>query len=440
MNTVSLAKDPFIRKGEGGGGGGVTINNQEKSLEITENGTTEVTADAGFTGLSKVVVNTNVQSGGAPVSKPVNDVNFYDYDGTILHSYTKDEFLALSAMPPLPEREGLICQEWNWDYEEAQEYVAEYGLCDIGATYITDDGATRLYIRIPHYGSLSQSFKMGFTGGTQAGSIDWGDGKVQAISSSSSKTYTHVYAEEGEYVIKIDPVDGNIISFMRGNSLNLYKAEVGKGVAGSDEFSVGGAANLESISLPKGFASPFRANATSIKCYVIPKNTPQLDLLTSCNALKHVALPNTPIQLKANVFDKCDALQRLVIPTGVTFVNPTNCISNCTGLNSLILPKEIATVPTIYSGSYAFTYLEINNGSVVLDKTVTYYPYNLKTIYFGRCEAVPQMQNTNVFTGLPSDCKIVVPDALYDEWIAATNWSTFASKIIKKSDWDASQS
>ena len=61
LNTVSL--DGIIKKGSGGGGG-VPINNQEKSLEITENGVTEVTADAGFTGLSKVVVNTNVQSGG----------------------------------------------------------------------------------------------------------------------------------------------------------------------------------------------------------------------------------------------------------------------------------------------------------------------------------------------------------------------------------------
>jgi hypothetical protein len=26
---------------------------------------------------------------------------------------------------------------------------------------------------------------------------------------------------------------------------------------------------------------------------------------------------------------------------------------------------------------------------------------------------------------------------LYDEWIAATNWSTYASKIIKKSEWDS---
>ena len=62
LNIVNLDGEVIIKKGSGGGG--VTINNQEKSVDITENGTTEVVADAGFTGLSKVVVNTNVASSG----------------------------------------------------------------------------------------------------------------------------------------------------------------------------------------------------------------------------------------------------------------------------------------------------------------------------------------------------------------------------------------
>ena len=47
------------------------------------------------------------------------------------------------------------------------------------------------------------------------------------------------------------------------------------------------------------------------------------------------------------------------------------------------------------------------------------------------------LSSTNAFSSIPSDCKIIVPDTLYDTWIAATNWSTYASKIIKKSEWDA---
>ena len=64
LNTVPLdGGDVIIKKGSGGGGG-VTINNQDKSVEITENGTTEVTADTGYTGLGKVTINTNVASSG----------------------------------------------------------------------------------------------------------------------------------------------------------------------------------------------------------------------------------------------------------------------------------------------------------------------------------------------------------------------------------------
>ena len=64
LNTVPLdGGDVIIKKGSGGGGG-VTINNQSKSVDITENGTTEIVADAGYTGLGKVTINTNVASSG----------------------------------------------------------------------------------------------------------------------------------------------------------------------------------------------------------------------------------------------------------------------------------------------------------------------------------------------------------------------------------------
>ena len=91
----------------------------------------------------------SIQSGEGAVSSAFpKAVNFRDYDGTILHSYTKDEFLALSELPPLPTREGLICQEWNWDFADAVEYVTEYGVLEVGANYITNDGKTRVYIKI----------------------------------------------------------------------------------------------------------------------------------------------------------------------------------------------------------------------------------------------------------------------------------------------------
>jgi hypothetical protein len=36
-------------------------------------------------------------------------VRFYDYDGTLLYSYTVAEAQELTELPPLPEQPGLIC-------------------------------------------------------------------------------------------------------------------------------------------------------------------------------------------------------------------------------------------------------------------------------------------------------------------------------------------
>ena len=62
LNTASLDDKTFIIKR--GTSGGTTINNQDKVVDITENGTTEVVADGGYTGLGKVTINTEVSGGG----------------------------------------------------------------------------------------------------------------------------------------------------------------------------------------------------------------------------------------------------------------------------------------------------------------------------------------------------------------------------------------
>ena len=58
MNTIRLNI-----LGEAKAASSGDIKNQDKSVEIVENGVTEVTADSGYTGLGKVTINANVQGG-----------------------------------------------------------------------------------------------------------------------------------------------------------------------------------------------------------------------------------------------------------------------------------------------------------------------------------------------------------------------------------------
>ena len=58
----------------------------------------------------------NIPTGGSTVVEP-KDVNFIDYDGTLLHSYTKAEINAMtreSDLPANPSHPGLTSQGWNW--------------------------------------------------------------------------------------------------------------------------------------------------------------------------------------------------------------------------------------------------------------------------------------------------------------------------------------
>lgn len=60
---------------------------------------------------------------------------------------------------------------------------------------------------------------------------------------------------------------------------------------------------------------------------------------------------------------------------------------------------------------------------------------------FSDATAVPALSNTNAFSNTNSTYKIVVPDALYDSWRAATNWSNANIKphIVRKSDYYPAQ-
>ena len=62
------------------------------------------------------------------------------------------------------------------------------------------------------------------------------------------------------------------------------------------------------------------------------------------------------------------------------------------------------------------------------------YCYALIKCDFSQATAVPTLSNTSAFHAINKICKIVVPDNLYDQWIAATNWSTYADYIYKASE------
>ena len=236
-------------------------------------------------------------------------VNFLDYDGTILYSYTAAEFAALSSMPANPTRDGLTAQGWNWSLTNAKAYVAKYGKLNIGQMYITDDGKTRIYIHLEE-GRTSPVLGVCPNGTVD---IDWGDGTTHDTltgSDTSTAVYTsaHNYAAPGDYVIQLT-VTGSMGFRSQGplvyasesdNRDYVYKNAVQKVELGSGVTSIGSAAfqdcySLSSITIPNG--------VTSISDYAFQ----------NCYSLSNITIPDSVTSIGVLAFINCRSLSLSLI-------------------------------------------------------------------------------------------------------------------------------
>lgn len=367
--------------------------------------------------------------GGGSVGVSPKEVNFYDYDGTCVHAYTVAEAQALSELPAGPEHPGLVFQGWNWSLEGVKGVTRAM---NIGAMYTTDDGTTRLYITLQE-GRTSPMLGVGVNGKV---TVDWGDGTEPDVLTGTSVSTTvwtpnHAYAAPGDYVIRLT-VDGEmaftgessttkktcILRYASGADArnaayqnSLHNVEIGDNVTTFRDYAFQGCYALVSVSFPpsvKNIGMYAFDNCHSLSYSMIPNSVVAVDnyMYQQCRALKITANPESLTEIGSSMYWGCLSLQTMTIPSNVTTIK-SSAFKGCSGLVFMSIPKSVTEI-----GSYAF---QTCSGLACVD--------------FTACSAVPTMVTTYAFDGIPADCEIRVPAALYDEWIAATNWATYADHV-----------
>ena len=425
---------------------------------LTTQGITGLTGDETFTELVPQVLDIPT----VPIEVEEKDVNFYDYDGTIVNSYTKDEFLALEELPENPTHEGLIAQGWNWTLSDAQTQMTYFDKLDIGQAYITDDNSTRIYI------TLNEDILKLYVGFAVNGTvtIDWGDNTTPStVTGNDTSTVIntqHTYSQAGNYVISISGENTIYIigqdtkSYLLNGGIinneyisNAYLSCINKIELGNMFFAYQGGGNLgycvslKYITIPKELEFSGRSslfyNCVSLKHLNISRLTRSMyaKFANNCSSLEIISLPKTIGEFYDNVFYNCFSLKRITGGNPNTPVILRNyAFYSCNKLKNIYFNFNLNQFSKQFSNTISLLSLKISNqttsfsGQLFENSGVLFVDFTSYTV-------IPTLSNT--YLTFPKYCSIIVPDNLYDDWIVATNWTTYASQIISESDWNTLQ-
>lgn len=363
------------------------------------------------------IVGTHEGGGGVTVSVSSSDINFYDYDGTIVAAWTLEELAAATELPDNPEHEGLISQGWNWTLADLKTTNRAMG---VGQMYITNDGKTRLYISIVTEGRMTVPLR--FTQTVANGvTIDWGDGsETETLSGTGFVNATHTYESIGDYVISLETADGCTLGLGTTNvgalpsgaySGMLRRVEIGDGVTSIDTYSFIDCYALKSITIPNSVTSiGSRAfqNCFALASIIIPSGFSSLSgsmAFATCHALMSISIPNSVTSIGEYLFQDCYNLKKIEVSNRVTSIG-TYAFKNCGTLTSVTIPSGVTSIAN--SAFYSC-------GGMA--------EYHLKPT------TPPTLGGSSVFTSIPYDCIIYVPKGCLSAYQTATNWSTHKSKM-----------
>ena len=292
----------------------------------TKGGTSETLVfPAGFVSAVQAI---QAGGGGTIPAASSKDVNFYDYDGTLIYSYTLVEAQALTALPDGPTHDGLVFDGWNHSLESVKSLTREM---NIGAMYSTDDGTTRIYIHLED-GRTSPMLGIRPNGTV---TVDWGDGTEPDILTGTSLstdqwTPTHNYVSSGDYVIKLT-VDGE--AQLYGSSDSNKYAHILRYGSGSDSRNRVYQNSILKVEIGAGIR---------IGTYAFQ----------NCYSLSSITIPNGVTSIGSNAFSGCYSLSSITIPNGVTSIE-SYVFQNCYGIAYYNF-TALSAVPTL-SDKNAFT-------------------------------------------------------------------------------------
>ena len=393
-----------------------------------------------------MIINSVIVKKGAEPTTGEGDylVRYIDYDGTILKEQWVDS--GENATPPAdPSHSGLTFQEWN----RASTNVTEDR--DIGATYATSDGKTKVKIRLTTVSGKAPTLYLNKSDSSTL-TINWGDGTSNTYTNSGNfNTGAHTYANYGDYEITMwissgsgtyTFGNGSDTTIFIGGSTQAYRNTLLDIFIGEDVTSIGNYAfyfchSLTSVTIPSSVTSIGSYAFNS--CYpltsvTIPSSVESIETYTfaGCYSLTSITIPSSVESIGSYAFNGCNSLTSVTIPSSVTSIG-SYAFFPCSSLTSITIPNSVTSIGNnAFQNCFSLTSITIPNSVTSIGNNAFQNCFSILEYIFER--TTPPTLGSNAFLSINSICKIYVPDASVDDYKTATNWSTYADYIYSISE------
>jgi len=333
-----------------------------------------------------------IETGGRVSPK---DVNFYDYDGMLLHSWSLAEARAATTLPNGSVHDRLVFQQWNWSLSDINALIMP---ADVGATYTTASGASEFDITLTIVTGSDVALRT--TNISGALTVDWGDGEVTTSDAVGLNSWAHSYTETGNYIISVDSTGTYFLSGTSSSPYNIFQVS------------------------PSYICTAARLGdrCTTVANY----------MFRTCRGLKTITVPSSITDIGSYPFYECYGLTGVVLPSSLRSLLNVNylCYSLYTA-KKIVLPNTITSMP-LAALRYAY-----NLTSITVPSGIT----SIATYVFADCHNVveymfhgstpPTLSNINAFSNINALCKIKVPRGSLEAYQAATNWATYADYMVE---------
>lgn len=348
--------------------------------------------------------------GGGSQPSARKDVNFFDYDGTLLYSYSWGKAKNLTELPPLPVHDGLEVREWNYTLEDIKMQ---------GEDYIIVDGQPCVY------------------------------DKNVIIDGVEYKKYALIFADEGWSIVHkaSDAVEEGTISYWCYNDSEID----GDSQGNPYEYPI--QAVINAIGKVDIGACVYR-NGEQITSYgvcIVPRGVEELNYTVQGGLFNVVSFPNTVHTMNSSTIYNSVILHELRIPCSVNtikdydpafyqtsiaegmWLNGYCKYINCCGEVEIFAPFAIPETVVELGELWEVSPYIIFPKSVL---SIGYIGYRnaigIRILDFSAATVIPDLLDYHNDSAKLH--RVIVPDELYDNWVNATNWSAFAETIIKVSD------